>query len=118
MLIIPIWDFYLPKSSHTLQYCKILQYTQTQHEIWHWPILHQGTLTCAGSCAGRAGCSSSDTGLSLLVVNATFDAVSASFSVELCSELVLLVGQLLFLGMPYDTTPAVFVAVTEKILWL
>ena len=76
--------------------------------------MHQGTLTCAGSWYGRAGCSSSDTGLSLLVVNATFDAVSASFPVELCSELVLLAEQLLFLGMPYDTTPAVSVAVTEK----
>ena len=57
-------------------------------------------LTCADSWADRAGCSSSDTGLSLPVVNGTFDAVSASFSVELCSELVLLVEQLLFLGMP------------------
>ena len=86
--------------SHISQYSNTPQYTQTQHTIWHWPILHQGTLTCADSWYGRAGCSSSDTGLSLPVVNGTFDAVSASFPVELCSELVLLVEQLLFLGMP------------------
>ena len=71
-------------------------------------------LTCVDSWADRAGCSSSDTGLSLPVVNGTFNAVSASFSVELCSELVLLVEQLLFLGRPYDTAAVVFVAVTEK----
>ena len=78
----------------------MLQYTQTKHKKWNWSILLKGTLTCAGSWAGRASCSSSDTGLSLLVVDGTFAAVSASFSVELCSELVLLAEQLLFLGMP------------------
>ena len=55
-------------------------------------------LTFGGSWTGRASCSSSDTGFSLLVVNGTFDAVSASFSVELCSELVLLAEQLSFLS--------------------
>ena len=55
-------------------------------------------LTYGGSWTSRASCSSSDTGFSLLVVDSTLDAASASFSVELCSELVLLAEQPLFLS--------------------
>ena len=36
---IPTRNVFLPKSNQILQYGNILQYTQTQYAIWHWPIL-------------------------------------------------------------------------------
>ena len=77
-------------------------------------IVYSVLLTCADPWAGRAGCSSSDTGLSMLAAKGKFDATSASFSAEHSSELVLLVEQPLFLGTQYDTALTVFVATSEN----
>ena len=83
------------------------QYSFYMHNIYGGIHIHMyvavysvlcGTLTCADPCIGRAGCSSCDTGFSLLVIIGKFDTTSSSFPVEISSELELFVVQLLFLG--------------------
>ena len=112
LLLKGIFPYEMSFYQNPVTYCNTAIYHNTVKHNMKYGIGRyciKDPLTCAGSWADRTGGRLSDTGFLLLVV--TFDAVSASPSVELCIELIFLVEKLLFL---YDTTPTVFVAVTER----